>query len=153
MGTHIVLEWLCGQMLAKKREFCILGTRFFISDFGSQIWNFRIWISGFEFQISDSFQMFDFRLRFRISDLSSRVLTLQLKLQLVKHIYECKLLNNENQPNLKYENIFNGQLTEQIEISRRFTHNMKIREEIKNDNLITPCDLSEIHCSNLNSNG
>ena len=52
------------------------------------------------------------------------------------HIYECELLNNENQPNLKYENIFNGQLIEQIEISRRFTHNMKIREEIKSDNLI-----------------
>ena len=43
-------------------------------------------ILDFRFRISDSFQMFDFRFRFRISDLSSRVLTLQLKLQLV-HIW------------------------------------------------------------------
>ena len=45
---------------------------------------FRFQISGFGYQISDSFQMSDFRFRSRISDLSSRVLTLQLKLQLVK---------------------------------------------------------------------
>ena len=28
MGTHTVFEWLCGQRLTKKREFCILDTRF-----------------------------------------------------------------------------------------------------------------------------
>ena len=36
-------------------------------------------------------QMFDFRFRFRISDLSSRVLTLQLKLQLVIYLNPYKL--------------------------------------------------------------
>ena len=56
---------------------------FWISDFGCQIWNFRFWISGFGFQISDSFQMSDFKFRFIISDLSSRLLTLQFKVQLV----------------------------------------------------------------------
>ena len=58
------------------RYFGTSDLRFEILDFGCQVWNFRIWISGFGFQISESFQMFDFILRFRISDLSSRVLTL-----------------------------------------------------------------------------
>ena len=71
-------------------RFGIPDFEFWISDFGCQIWNFRFWISGFGFQISDSFQMFDFRFRFRISDLSSRVLTLQLKLQLGCQIWNFR---------------------------------------------------------------
>ena len=53
-----------------------MDVRFGISDFRFQILDFR-------FQISDTFLISDFRFRFRISDFSSRVLTLELKLQLV----------------------------------------------------------------------
>ena len=67
--------------------------RFWISDFRFETPDFEFWISDFVFQIlnvpiSDfGFQVLDFRFQtvFKclISDLSSRVLTLQLKLQLV----------------------------------------------------------------------
>ena len=64
--------------------FQILDVRFGISDFRFQDLDFKFWISDFRFgtpdfelwtsdfgsQVSDSFQVFDFRFRFRISDLS-----------------------------------------------------------------------------------
>ena len=76
-------------------EFQILDFRIRIWDFGFETPDFEFWISDFVFQIlyfrfwiSDfGFQVLDFRFQtvFKclISDLSSRVLTLQLKLQLV----------------------------------------------------------------------
>ena len=66
------------------------------------------------------------------------------------HIYNCALLNNGKQNELKYENIHSGTLREQIEIFRIFESNFKRREILKHEenckNQI-PCDPLLIHCS------
>ena len=41
-----------------------------------------------------------------------------------KHIYECKMLNSEENP-VEYEKIFNGRIEEQIEVFKRFDNNFQ----------------------------
>ena len=61
----------------------------------------------------------------------------------MSHIYSCEYLNIE-EIQLEYEKIFNGNISEQISIFRRFEHNLKTRNEIRleketeTNNL--PCD-------------
>ena len=46
------------------------------------------------------------------------------------HIYNCELINQEKKPNLKYENIFNGDIQKQIEVFKHFKQNLEKREEM-----------------------
>ena len=59
----------------------------------------------------------------------------------MEHIYDCKLLNNE-EPIIAYNQIFKGNIGEQVTILRRFENNMKQREQIQNENfhVILDCD-------------
>ena len=52
------------------------------------------------------------------------------KKETMKHIYECKLLNDE-QVKVCYEKIFQGNIKEQTEILRRFENCMEKRENMK----------------------
>jgi hypothetical protein len=67
------------------------------------------------------------------------------------HIYNCKHLNNE-EPSEKYENLFCGNLNEQIIVFRRFEENIEKRQQYSN---IDICDNEEqesdhaIHDSDL----
>jgi hypothetical protein len=63
----------------------------------------------------------------------------------MKHIYICEILNEGDKQSEQYENIFNGNITQQIKVFRKFELNMKKREVIKNnkfDKMETkpPCD-------------
>ena len=55
------------------------------------------------------------------------------ELETMEHIYHCKLLNKED-PIISYNQIFNGNIGEQVTILRRFETNMKEREHIKIQN-------------------
>ena len=48
----------------------------------------------------------------------------------MSHIYSCEYLNIE-ETELEYEKIFNGNITEQISIFRRFENNLKARNEMR----------------------
>ena len=68
------------------------------------------------------------------------------------HNYNCVLLNNGKQNELKYENIYSGTLLEQIEIFRIFESNFERREILKHEaecKDMTPRDPSEIHCTRI----
>ena len=74
----------------------------------------------------------------------------------MSHIYYCEKLNNGNKPSLKYEEIFRGKVEHQIKIFEKFEENLKIREnmkEKKNEDLKTPCDLSDPLSCIVDSNG
>ena len=75
MQIHAKLS-ICPQL--RHFWFQILVFRFWISDFGCQIWDFRSWVWGLRFQIADSFQLFNFRIRFEISDLCFQILDFRL---------------------------------------------------------------------------
>ena len=68
----------------------------------------------------------------------------------MSHIYNCELLNNRNCPDLEYDRLYIGTISEQIQIFRHFEENYKRREILKHEreceNLL-PCDPFEIHCS------
>ena len=51
----------------------------------------------------------------------------------MKHIYNCKVLNKEDSI-ISYNQIFNGNIEEQVTILRRFETNMKEREQRKIQN-------------------
>ena len=73
------------------------------------------------------------------------------QLENILHIYNCEILN-EIKPSVKYEELYNGRLQDQISIFERIESNMEKREQIKQtvrDN--TPCDPAEIRY--LYSNG
>ena len=55
----------------------------------------------------------------------------------MEHIYNCGKLNNGTKNKLKYEKLFCGTLSEQIEIFRIFENNLKRREKLKCN---IPCD-------------
>ena len=59
----------------------------------------------------------------------------------MEHIYNCKILNEE-EPIISYNQIFKGNIGEQVTILRRFENNMKQREQIQKENLhvILDCD-------------
>ena len=63
------------------------------------------------------------------------------KEETMEHIYNCEILRNGKENKLKYIKMYEGSLSEQIEILRIFERNMKIRETLKmNQN---PCGLVE----------
>ena len=47
------------------------------------------------------------------------------------HIYTCKYLNSEN-AEVKYENIYHGNIAEQKSVLRRFENNLEKRNEYCN---------------------
>ena len=49
----------------------------------------------------------------------------------MRHIYECKYLNTE-EPLEKYEKIYGGTMSQQIEVFRRFEINFEKREQYIN---------------------
>ena len=57
----------------------------------------------------------------------------------MEHIFDCEILNNGAENNLKYDQIFSGTLSEQVENFRIFENNMKRREKLKCKNN-NPCD-------------
>ena len=53
-----------------------------------------------------------------------------------KHILECKILNENRKPEqLKYENLLNGTVTDQVKIAKQFEVNFKILENMKKERL------------------
>ena len=60
------------------------------------------------------------------------------KIEDMVHIYNCEVLDNK-QTNLQYEAIFMGNITQQIEVFKRFEENLEKRENIKTENK-PPCD-------------
>ena len=58
----------------------------------------------------------------------------------MEHIFECQILSNGVQKNLKFNQIYNGNLLEQIEVFRIFENNLERRENLEK---ILPCDLSD----------
>ena len=54
------------------------------------------------------------------------------------HIYSCKLINNIK-PNIDYNEIYNGNFKNQMEILRRMTNNLEKRNQMK-EKEIYPCD-------------
>ena len=62
----------------------------------------------------------------------------------MSHIYTCEFLNDEKSDNA-YENIHTGNLSEQIEVFKRFEINIKRRNQIRlmrDEQNETPCDQS-----------
>ena len=59
----------------------------------------------------------------------------------MSHIYSYEYLNIE-ETELEYEKIFNGNITEQISIFRRFENNLKARNEtrLETETNDLPCD-------------
>ena len=62
------------------------------------------------------------------------------KLEDMQHIYECEQFNNKT-PEISFRKIFEGNLKQQIEVYKRFAHNMKNRGKMKqishpSDNLL-----------------
>ena len=69
----------------------------------------------------------------------------------ILHIYNCEILN-EKEPTVKYEELYNVKLQDQISIFERIEANMKKKEQQKQkgkDEI--PCDPAEIRY--LYSNG
>ena len=62
------------------------------------------------------------------------------------HIYFCKSLN-QNEPEIIYEKIYNGNLKSQVEVYKRFKKNLETRETMK-ERKDFPCD----PCDPLNCN-
>ena len=48
----------------------------------------------------------------------------------MKHIYQCETINDGEQPVLKYEKIFEGNICEQIEVFRKFERNIENRKNL-----------------------
>ena len=57
----------------------------------------------------------------------------------MKHIYNCNILNGGISQSEKYENIFNGTISQQTKIFYKFEENMEKRETLKNE-MEKPCD-------------
>ena len=53
--------------------------------------------------------------------------------------YECDIFNEE-QVMLNYEELYNGDINDQIEIFRKFEENYRKREQLKNIETELPCD-------------
>ena len=60
------------------------------------------------------------------------------KSESMSHIYYCEKLNNNEPQHLKYEEIFEGKLIDQITVFKKFEQNLERRE--KKMDLNTPCD-------------
>ena len=49
----------------------------------------------------------------------------------MSHIYECQQSNEEKEPTIPYEKIFTGNLNEEIQVYKRFSENLRKREQQK----------------------
>ena len=45
----------------------------------------------------------------------------------MKHIHNCEIINNCEQIDLEFEKIFEGNISEQIKVFRKFERNLKTR--------------------------
>ena len=63
-------------------------------------------------------------------------------LETISHIYSCKFLNKK-EFKIQYNEFYNGNLEQQIEIFRRLEKSLEIRNEIKARKDKFPCDLSD----------
>ena len=63
----------------------------------------------------------------------------------MQHIYCCEILNNGRRTKIEYEKLYNGTISEQIEILRQFERNMEEREKLLKEET-SPRDPSVIHC-------
>ena len=57
----------------------------------------------------------------------------------MSHVYNCKNYNEEKIPSEKYENIYNGTITQQTEILKKFEQNMEKKEQMMKE-IETQCD-------------
>ena len=57
----------------------------------------------------------------------------------ILHIYNCDLLNQGSLSNIKYENIFNGDIKDQVKVLNKFEENWKMREYLNSEKKM-PCD-------------
>ena len=60
----------------------------------------------------------------------------------MKHIYECKFLNKRS-PDIKFELIYHGTISEQKKILKRFEENLETRANLKankTNHVILNCD-------------
>ena len=58
---------------------------------------------------------------------------------------ECEILNNGRRTKIEYKKLYNGTISEQIEILRQFERNMEEREKLLKEET-SPNDPSAIHC-------
>ena len=58
------------------------------------------------------------------------------EIKTMKHLYICEQLSSETSE-LEYEEIYNGNIDEQIRVFRRFEQNFEVRNKLKNS---SPCD-------------
>ena len=63
----------------------------------------------------------------------------------MQHIYYCEILNKGRSTKIEYEKLYNGTISEQIEIFRQFERNMEEREQLLKEET-SPRDPSVIHC-------
>jgi hypothetical protein len=53
--------------------------------------------------------------------------------------FYCEIYKKQSRPRIEYMRIYNGSISEQIEVFRKFETNLEIREFLKNENFL-PCD-------------
>ena len=62
----------------------------------------------------------------------------------MSHIISCPILNKcENEENLNIEKIYNGSLTEQKQILKKFQQNFQEKERLENEN-VTPSEPNSV---------
>ena len=74
----------------------------------------------------------------------------------MENIWNCQLFKVKGENNGKFEQIFKGNLKQQIEIFEQFIEKLERYNSMKNENKkinTYPGDPSGIHCSMLNSKG
>ena len=64
--------------------------------------------------------------------------------EVMEHVYNCEILNDGVQPNLRYEKLYNGNLFEQCEVFRTFEKNFEKRKTFTKE---SPSDRNFIRCS------
>ena len=62
----------------------------------------------------------------------------------MEHVYKCEIYNEE-EVNLPYEKIYNGNLNEQIAVFRQFELNLQKRQQL-GTKIDLPCDPNVIRC-------
>ena len=100
-----------------------------------------------------------FEISSNFSKSNAKTLCLCGETENMKHIFVCEILNEEADQNELYENIYNGNIKQQLRIFWKFEENVKKREFLQNMNkkikieTETPCDPVVIRCSVQSSNG
>ena len=68
------------------------------------------------------------------------------QIETMKHIYECEMLNKNENNVIPYEKVYNGNLRQKIEVYKRFKKIWMNREKLK-DLTSNPCDISPLYDS------